>query len=123
MAEKETVLPPAAHEARDVASRFIIGAVLVVSASLLVVIGFVTVLFPSSLHDKPRRLPLPNYPAPELQPSPPQDFRAFYKQEMERLNSAGWINREKGIVHIPIDLAMRKVAQEGIKDWPGSSPK
>ena len=123
MPEKETVLPPAAHEPHDVGSRFILGAVLVVGGSLLLLIGFVTVLFPGALHDKPLRLPLPNYPAPELQPSPPQDFQAFYKQEMERLNSAGWINREKGIVHIPIDLAMRKVAQEGIKDWPGSDRK
>ncbi|MBV9118589.1 MAG: hypothetical protein JOY63_14640, partial [Acetobacteraceae bacterium] len=40
------------------------------------------------------------------------------RQELDRLNSLGWVDRAKGLVHVPIDQAMRMVAKEGIKDWP-----
>ncbi len=44
-----------------------------------------------------------------------QKFRAA---ELARLNSAGWDDQAKGIGHIPIDDAMRRVAASGIPDWP-----
>jgi len=62
--------------------------------------------------------PFPAYPNPKLQPNPAVDWQVFYAQEMARLNSAGWLDRAAGTVHIPIDQAMRAVAAEGIKGWP-----
>jgi hypothetical protein len=43
---------------------------------------------------------------------------AFYAEEMQHLNSLGWVNRASGIVHIPIEQAMRETVQRGIPDWP-----
>ncbi len=36
-------------------------------------------------------------------------------QQVNRLNSYGWTDREKQIIHIPIDQAMEKLAAEGKK--------
>jgi hypothetical protein len=75
-------------------------------------------LFPGRTVDRTIHLPLPRYPRPELQLSPRDDMAKFYANEMQTLNSTGWVDRAHGIVHIPIVDAMHKVAQEGIADWP-----
>lgn len=36
---------------------------------------------------------------------------AWRKQAEQRLSSTGWVDREKGLVHIPIDRAMELVEQ------------
>lgn len=42
------------------------------------------------------------------------DQRAAQKrlQQMERLNTYGWLDRQAGVVHIPIDVAMDMVVEE-----------
>jgi len=38
------------------------------------------------------------------------------KDEMERLSSYGWVDREKGVIHVPIDKAIEQlVAEKGKK--------
>lgn len=44
--------------------------------------------------------------APLLQPDPVRDMDAMRAEQLAKLNSYGWIDREKGIVHVPIDRAM-----------------
>jgi hypothetical protein len=39
-------------------------------------------------------------------------------REMQILNGSGWVDKERGVVHIPITQAMREVASEGIAGWP-----
>jgi len=50
-------------------------------------------------------------PAPLLQPSPPVDLAGFRAQEDAILNGYGWVDKEKKIVRVPIDEAMRLLAQ------------
>jgi hypothetical protein len=40
---------------------------------------------------------------------------------MQQLDSAGWVDRTKNVVHMPIDDAMRRIAERGIADWPGKA--
>jgi hypothetical protein len=40
---------------------------------------------------------------------------------LERLNSYGWVDRNAGIVHLPIDRAMELVAQ-GVRPTPDTAP-
>jgi len=47
----------------------------------------------------------------------PQEFAALRAQQEGQLNSYRWIDRQKGIVGIPIDLAMQVVVQEGDRPW------
>jgi hypothetical protein len=37
----------------------------------------------------------------------------FRASERRHLSSYGWVDRERGIVHIPIEEAMRRIAGEG----------
>lgn len=110
-------LPRARHEAEDVTIRFGILWFAGLAVALGVVIAVAIMLFPNTVSERvgPR---LPNFPTPALQASPRADMARFLHAELERLNSTGWVDRDKGIVHIPIADAMRKVAQGGIPGWP-----
>lgn len=44
--------------------------------------------------------------APMLQADPVKDMIAMRAEQEARLTSYGWIDREKGVVHIPIEKAM-----------------
>jgi hypothetical protein len=57
-------------------------------------------------------------PTPRLQPDPTADLAAYLAASRQRLSSYGWVDRDKGIAHIPIDEAMQRVAEHGIPDWP-----
>lgn len=56
--------------------------------------------------------PLP--PEPRLQDSPTLDYRTMRDQANWELHHYRWIDRQNGIVGIPIDRAMDLVAQRGI---------
>ena len=116
MAEK--TLPLARHEPKDVGGAFIGGGVALVVVVVIVLALLVVWLFPNALTDRSLHLPLSAYPNPQLQANPPADRTAFYRSEMQRLNSTGWIDKAHGIAHIPIADAMREVAKEGIAGWP-----
>jgi hypothetical protein len=121
----EPALPPARYEPSDVTFRFLAcGAGVVIGTILLCAFG-VMWIYPNAVQD--RRIPsaLPVYPAPRLQSDPATDLRRFTAKELSRLNSIGWVDKSHGIVHIPIDQAMQKIAAQGIPDWPtpqGSKP-
>ena len=53
-------------------------------------------------------------PTPRLQQFPRNDLYEFRLGEQEFLESYGWMNKEAGIVHIPIDDAMRVLVERGL---------
>ena len=57
-----------------------------------------------------QRLP----PAPRLQQFPQNELDQFRFQEEELLQNYGWMNRNAGIVHIPIAEAMRLTVERGL---------
>lgn len=59
--------------------------------------------------DKPR---LP--PEPRLQTSPSEDWAEMLAREQAVLHSYGWVDRPRGIVHIPIKREMEMIAQRGL---------
>jgi hypothetical protein len=122
MGEPKRAIPDARREPTDIGEGFIWAAVGTCLGTLIFCAGVVIGLYPKSLSDVRLRLPLPVYPAPRLQPNPAADMRVFYAEEMRRLNGTGWVDQAHGIVHIPIDEAMREVAQEGIAGWPAAQP-
>ena len=79
------------------------------------------VLYPTAMQDRRLTTALPVYPPPRLQADPAADLQRFTAQELSRLNSAGWVDKTRGIVHIPINEAMRSIAAQGIPDWPVAS--
>lgn len=121
MLEKQ--LAPARHERSDVGPAFIWIGVPVLVITVLVLALLVLWLHPKALNDQSIGPVLPQIPIPQLQPNPPESMAKFYAEEMQQLNGIGWIDKTKGTVHIPIDTAMRKVAEEGIPGWPAPQGK
>lgn len=111
-------IPTARREPKD-ATMLFIGLAFVTMVSLLAIVGLVCwAIFPRAPHTELLPYPVPNYPPPELQASPHEDMVRFYRQELNRLNSVGWVDESKGLVHIPIDQAMREIASRGLQGWP-----
>lgn len=63
----------------------------------------------SAIPVESERLP----PEPRLQISPVTEMREFRRAEEQKLHSYGWVDREQGIVHIPIETAIEKVLTSG----------
>jgi len=53
-------------------------------------------------------------PEPRLQVAPVDDMRAMREDEDHRLQTAGWVDRQQGIVRVPIDVAIDVVAARGV---------
>jgi hypothetical protein len=54
-------------------------------------------------------------PGPRLQADPSQDLAAFRAEKRALIERTGWVDREAGIARIPIEDAMRLLAERG---WP-----
>src|SRR5689334_22967341 len=114
----ESALPHPTHETTDVSLWVIWIGVPALIVTVVALALLVLWLFPGRTVDRTIHLPLPHYPSPELQPNPRAALREFRAARLKWLNSSGWIDRSRGIAHIPIAAAMREVANEGIADWP-----
>ena len=123
MAELERVEdnPDTAYEQSD----WHIGAAGLAYLGILVflaVAAFVMIAaFPRAVSDVSRALAV-EPPQPRLQTNPPQDLARFRADEDKQLNSYYWVDKQKGLVHIPIDEAMKRVAAEGIDGFPRGQP-
>jgi hypothetical protein len=53
-----------------------------------------------------------------LQTNPRQDLAAFHAHERERLSTYAWVDRDKGVIRIPIERAIALLAERGL---PGSA--
>ena len=58
-------------------------------------------------------------PEPRLQLAPETDLKQKQAAANELLNSYGWVDRQSGVVRIPIEQAMKMVAEKG---WPSPTP-
>ena len=57
-------------------------------------------------------------PTPNLQRQPFKDIYLLRQGENEKLTSYGWVDKEGGIAHIPIDRAMEVMLQRGFPARP-----
>jgi hypothetical protein len=53
-------------------------------------------------------------PEPQLQQFPRNDYYRHYLAEQQKLHGYGWVNKEAGVVHIPIEEAMRLAVERGL---------
>ena len=61
--------------------------------------------------------------APQLEETPIVDLARERAAEDQILNSYGWIDKQQGIVRIPIDKAIDLLAQKGLPSRPGDGPQ
>ena len=51
-------------------------------------------------------------PEPLLQAAPDEDWQALRDEQARHLNSYGWADKARGVVHIPIERAMNQMVAE-----------
>jgi hypothetical protein len=53
-------------------------------------------------------------PRPRLQNTPARDFEDFRLEQAAKLSAYRWIDRDRGVVQIPIDRAMEIALEKGV---------
>ena len=115
--------PETVHEERDVNVRAILmfGLFLLVSAIIIHIAlwGFFRFLENQRAKQDPRPSPVAGqrptkFPQPQLQPNPVEDVARMRAREAEQLHKYGWVNKQAGVAHIPIERAMELVVQRGL---------
>jgi hypothetical protein len=124
MAEQPHTPAASHHEESDVNIRAILGfglGLLVVAAAVHILIfglfrffdgregANVQVEYPLAAAQG-RRVP----PEPRLQTDPRQDLSDLRAKEDEVLGSYGWVDKNAGVVRIPIDAAMKLTLERGL---------
>lgn len=61
-------------------------------------------------------------PEPRLQREPFGDWRTMKKRQEELMGSYGWVDEGKGVTRIPIDEAMKRLAERGLPARPAPRP-
>jgi hypothetical protein len=64
--------------------------------------------------------PLP--PAPRLQVTNADDLHLFRAKETAIVNSYGWVDKNAGVVRLPVDRAMELVAERGLPVFKAKEP-
>lgn len=108
----KTAFEPTDWELRPVAAVYI-GTLVLLVVSVFVLMA----AYPGALPDADRTLHIAP-PGPMLQTNPQADLQQFRAEERKLLHSYYWIDKDKGIVHIPIEQAMQRLAQTGIDGFP-----
>lgn len=112
------------HETRDISTRVVMsfGGALVVGAVIVYVGIWLVYLYFGSLADRayPRQYPMAQVgaplqpPAPRLQTRPREELKQMRDEEDRILNSYGWVDANGGVVHIPIEQAMKLTLEQGL---------
>lgn len=113
--------PKTAYEPEDM-RLMVVGVLALAILALLVIVPLILRgAYPDALGDANRKqTDIP--PAPLLQTAPAADLRALRAEEAARLDSYGWVDRDTGVVHIPIAQAMKEVVAKGIPGFPKATP-
>jgi hypothetical protein len=119
------------HEESDAS----IGPIVLTGAGLAVVVAIVCGLVYGIfwyLADHPLISPRPNPmaetnqqqfpPAPRLEEHPAIDMRELRSEEDKILSTYGWTDKDKGIVRVPIDLAMELQLERGFPTAASGKP-
>lgn len=56
------------------------------------------------------------FPQPRLQADPNRDLKKLREREQSVLDSYRWIDREQGVIGIPIEVAMELIAERGLPE-------
>ncbi len=113
----------ATHERKDVdviGLLFVAALILtVITLSFLAASGVVHFMRSERHQQRPAPLASPNaktFPEPRLETTPGMALSKDAASQRVELESYGWINREKGVLRIPIKRAMALLVQRGLPE-------
>lgn len=112
------------HETGDVnvwaIGKFAFALIAIVAISLVLLVGLFK-YFQATEETNPTAVTVdPNklFPEPRLERTPVPDLKAIRAEEDRMLNSYGWVDSQKNIVRVPIDVAIDLLAKRGIPSRP-----
>ena len=114
------------HELSDIRPRYIalFGIGLAVVLGAVVILTFLLMYYKAAQHER-RDTPLPRLARerqamvqPRLQVDAHNELREMRAAEDRMLQSYGWVDRDAGIVRIPVDRAMEILAYKGLPTRP-----
>ena len=128
MAETNPHLPPnPGHETGDVnawaVGKFGVALIAIIAISLTLLIGLFKYFQtrdqanPVVYSEDPNQF----FPEPRLQRTPIPDLRAVHADEDRILNGYGWVDPKRGVVRIPIDMAIDALAKKGLPSRPAGA--
>jgi hypothetical protein len=100
--------------------KFAIGLIVIVALSFGLLVGLFK-YFQTLDQAKPvveTRDPNRLFPEPRLQRTPITELKAVRAEEDIVLNGYGWVDAKRGVVHIPIDVAIDALARKGLPSRP-----
>ena len=119
-----------AYETRDVKIRplavFIAGLTVVAIATYLVVFVIIRIFSAQAAKQDAQVQPAAGQvqatapgeerlpPEPRIQANPAADLKTLRDQEDAVLTTYGWVDRQGGVVRVPIDVAMQQVLEQGL---------
>ncbi|GIV79312.1 hypothetical protein FKZ61_004170 [Litorilinea aerophila] len=121
----------ASYEVRDADVRAVALFGLAVLLTLLLVYGLLRLLLTGWLNQPltagpqvaPALVTPVAAPGPGLVAAPSQELDAYLQEQSQRLGSYGWVDREAGIVHVPITQAMEMLVEQGLPARDGPPPQ
>ena len=114
------------HESSDIRPTYIalFGIGLAVILGVVVILTFLLMHYKTAQHER-RDTPLPRLarerqamPQPRLQVDAHNELREMRAAEDRVLHSYGWVDRDAGVVRIPVDRAMEILADKGLPARP-----
>jgi hypothetical protein len=93
-------------------------------AVFLVMLGLLLIATYARLSSPTWGLSSPDYQTTAIPEATPDDtLRQLRATEETALTTYGWVDRDNGIVHIPIDRAMDLILQRGLPTRPQGQPQ
>ena len=117
--------PRIQHETTDVnvwaVGKFAIGLVAVTVISVVLLFGLMR-FFQSQEETSVANTVEPTklFPEPQLQKTPILDLKGIRAEEDKLLNGYAWVDEKKGVVRIPVDLAIEVLAKRGLPTRPAA---
>lgn len=111
--------PQIRHETTDVnvwaVGKFAIGLVAVTVISVILLFGLLR-FFQSREETSVANTVEPTklFPQPQLQKTPILDLKAIHAEEDKLLTGYAWVDEKKGVVRIPVELAIDVLAKRGL---------
>jgi hypothetical protein len=129
-ADRETTEPASVdHETSDVNIRAIFGFAIGLTVTTIVV-GFAVWLLFQYFNAREAQTTFTEYPLaaqesrvppePRLQTNPREDMGNLRAREDQALTSYGWVDKNAGIVRIPIERAMQLIVERGLPARPAN---
>ena len=66
--------------------------------------------------------PVATFPIPQIQPNPSEDYLGFRERQNLELAGYAWVDRDHGIVHVPVTRAMSLILAKGDAGYDPPAP-